>query len=150
MENKIRTNNSYRFFKAGKKIKDLLHQEMDKKGICHGHAMILHVLNDYGCLSQVQLARILSITPASISSIIQGMRKEGLINRIPDPKDERIMLTSLTEKGMNQAVIVIEVWEKVEREFSKCFSPAEYEALSRLLNSTEKLLTGEEKLKNES
>jgi len=140
----IRDYNSFRLFKTGKNIRETFRLRIEKQGVTAGHAMILHVLSDFECLSQVQMAKKLGITPASISTLIQSMKKEDLINRVPDPKDERIMLTTLTEKGKTQAVIVTNAWEEVEAVFKQHYSDEEYLLLKTLLDKANTPLEDEE------
>lgn len=50
-------------------------------------------------MSQKELAARLNVTPPSITASIQKMERDGYLTRHPDPKDQRVMRLSLTEKG---------------------------------------------------
>jgi DNA-binding MarR family transcriptional regulator len=141
-----RTYNSFRLFLLGKKIRDTFRLEVEKNDVSIGHAMIINVLNGYGSLSQVQMSRILNITPASVSNLIQSMLKDQLIERKADEKDERIMLATLSEKGLAQSKIVKEAWKSVEQRFTGAFTNEENQLISQLLNKFEE----KEYLLNES
>lgn len=119
-------------FRAGKIIKELFRISIEKQGILNGHAMILHVLYDHGTLPQVQLAKMLGIKPASVTTLLQSMVKEELINRTPCDRDERIMLTSLTEKGIRQAEAVIKTWRETAQLIECMFEKEEYETFRQL------------------
>ncbi len=124
---------SLSFVKAGKQIKDKFRKKVEKAGLMHGHAMVLHVLSNHENMSQIQIAKVLEIKPASISPILQCMQKEGSIERKSDPNDDRTILVSLTEKGVEQAQRVVKFWKEVEKEIFASFSKEEIEQLSRTI-----------------
>lgn len=125
--------------KAGKTIKEIFRINIEKHGILHGHALTLYVLFDHGTISQIQLSRILNIKPASVSTVLQSMKKEELITRTPDPSDDRIMLTSLTEKGKLQAETVVKTWDSIEKSVKDLYTDEEFKQLrylcSKILNN---------------
>ncbi len=45
------------------------------------------------------LAEALGVTPRNITTIVDGLEREGLLARRPDPTDRRAILLELTEKG---------------------------------------------------
>ena len=91
-------------------------------------------------LNQKDLANKLSITPASVSVIVNQMESEGLLNRIPDEKDGRKFTLLLTEKGRSLVSKVRNSWLKIQEEITNGFTESEKGTLLRLLQKVEKNL----------
>lgn len=68
-----------------------------------GQYRALSALEQTGAIPQKELARILEVRPASISEILLKLEHKGLVERIPDQKDKRITLVTLTNAGRMQA-----------------------------------------------
>ena len=60
----------------------------------------LRVLAQNGRLSSVELSRKLFVTPSNITGIIDRLEKKGFVKRVQKKGDRRIMLISLTRKGL--------------------------------------------------
>lgn len=50
-------------------------------------------------MSQKELAEQMNVTPSTITTSIQKMEREGYVKRCVDPKDQRVMRLSITEKS---------------------------------------------------
>jgi DNA-binding MarR family transcriptional regulator len=118
--------------RISKIIKEQYRQKIEEHEVLHGHGMILHALKDKGRMSQVQLSRYLNVKPASVCTLLQNMQKEGLITREADTHDERVMLTSLTEKGLLKSEEVDKAWKEIDAEYRELFSEEEYITLRNL------------------
>ena len=75
-------------------------------------AGILFALHHNSGLSQRELAKKMKLTPPTITSGIQKMEKQGLIERRSDEQDQRIMRLYLTEKAES---CIEQVWDVVRR-----------------------------------
>ena len=75
-------------------------------------AGILFALHHNSGLSQRELAKKMRLTPPTITSGIQKMEKQGLIERWSDEQDQRIMRLYLTEKAES---CIEQVWDVVRR-----------------------------------
>lgn len=73
-----------------------MYQEFD---LNKSQAGVLFTLHQSDSMSQKELAARLNVTPPSITASIQKMERDGYLTRHPDPKDQRVMRLSLTEKG---------------------------------------------------
>lgn len=62
---------------------------------------VLRTLVMSGPISSADLSRKLYVTPTNITGIIDRLEKKGLIERIRQHGDRRIVLITLTESGMN-------------------------------------------------
>lgn len=65
----------------------------------HGQGRILAMLRLKSKITAKDLSYILGIRQQSLNETLQKLEKEGYIVRTPSPKDRRVMLISLTEKG---------------------------------------------------
>ena len=52
-----------------------------------------------GILTQTDLGRLMTITPPSVSYLVNGLEDEGYITRRPDPENRRATFVELTDKG---------------------------------------------------
>ncbi|MBF0269036.1 MAG: MarR family transcriptional regulator [Alphaproteobacteria bacterium] len=92
-------------------------------------ACVWHV----GQLMQSDIARHTSIDPSTLSRMIGGMEKRGLLKREKSPQDSRAVLVRLTGKGKKIAEALIPKALAVERAALEGFSPAEIAKLHGLM-----------------
>ncbi len=72
----------------------------------------LRVLVRHGRLSSVELSRKLFVTPSNITGIIDRLEKKGFVKRVQKKGDRRIMLISLTRKGIEVSKSLPDPMEK--------------------------------------
>jgi DNA-binding MarR family transcriptional regulator len=68
-------------------------------GVSVMQSHILYELRKRPNQSLLDLAGILGVDTSSLSRQVQQLVELGLVNRVPDPKDRRYVLLSLTEAG---------------------------------------------------
>ena len=68
-------------------------------GLTGPQSEALRTLKDEGPMSSAALSRRLYVTPSNVTGIIDRLEKKELVERIRKPRDRRISLISLTEKG---------------------------------------------------
>ena len=101
------------------------------------HAETLRFINEaerQGNLPTMRdVADYLKIAPPSATSLVNAFMKDGVIKRVADPKDRRIVRLSLSKKGLR----FLEVTRlQREKAFASLFSPlsaADSKELSRIL-----------------
>ncbi|WNR42828.1 MarR family winged helix-turn-helix transcriptional regulator [Paenibacillus roseipurpureus] len=71
-------------------------------GVSVVQSHILYELFKSPNISLNELSEILSIDTSTLSRQVQQLVENDLINRLPDPKDRRYVVLSLTETGENQ------------------------------------------------
>ncbi len=69
-------------------------------GLTGAQSALLRTLLSEGSMSSVDLSRQLYVTPSNITGIIDRLEKKGLVHRDRQPKDRRVVLIRLTEKGL--------------------------------------------------
>jgi DNA-binding MarR family transcriptional regulator len=87
------------FVHTSKLHKDLLRKLAHKNGLEQGQPIALAVIISHQGISQRQLSEKLFITTASTTTLLQKLEKAGLIERKPDPNDQRAFCVYATEKG---------------------------------------------------
>ena len=76
------------------------HQKVvGQKGLCYGQPLTLMILYDEQPICQTKLAKLMNVTPASVTVSLKRMEKSGWIVKEINPKDKRYSLIRLTQKG---------------------------------------------------
>jgi Transcriptional regulators len=110
-----------------------MHVLFEKVGIYPGQHAILFILGKQGGLSQRELAERVHIKAATITVMLNRMAKTGLIERRPDPNDQRIARVYLTAQGYTILTQVKESLKIIESECFSNFTAEEQYSLLRLL-----------------
>lgn len=108
-------------------------QQMSEMDLHPGQAAMLKCLQRQDGLSQSQLAKNLHIKPPTVAVTIKRMEKSGLLNRRPDPQDQRKTLIYLSEKGRDMLDKIKEIMEVNDQELFEGFTEAELCLLRRFL-----------------
>jgi DNA-binding MarR family transcriptional regulator len=74
--------------------------------------LVLCSLAAKGSLSSVNLSKILCVTPANMTGIIDRLEQKKLIRRVKKEDDRRISLIELTEKGLKLSQTVPDTIEE--------------------------------------
>lgn len=94
------------FFDVSRLNHQFSQAQPDSMSPFRGQSRCLFVLEATGTINQKDLAKELSIRPASVSEILFQMEQKGWIRRTTSAKDKRVSLISLTEDGRRQAEII--------------------------------------------
>jgi DNA-binding MarR family transcriptional regulator len=73
--------------------------------------------------------------PSNMTQLIDRLEADGLVRRLPDPADRRIVRAELTKLGKQRATAGARVIAKVRADFAKAVSKADSAALERLVQS---------------
>lgn len=65
--------------------------------------LVLNITEDRPAFTVTQISALLQITPAGVTHLINPLETAGYVERLPDPKDRRIVLIGLTDKGTKVA-----------------------------------------------
>lgn len=72
---------------------------LDGVGLTYPQYLVMLVLWEKGCLSVKTIGEKLDLDSGTLSPLLKRLEQAGLISRTRDPKDERQVIISLTEKG---------------------------------------------------
>ena len=72
------------------------------------HALIrlLHFANEHR-LTQFEIASEMQVTSSNVTFLVDGLEKEGLVQRLPHPTDRRTVHVHLTPEGEDFAKIIV-------------------------------------------
>ncbi|MBI1190475.1 MAG: MarR family transcriptional regulator [Tepidisphaera sp.] len=86
---------------TGERIKALVEQRLAKEGTSHARFIVLAKLNREPAtrMQASDLASRIGVTKQTMSSLIDGLEKDGFVRREEDPSDRRVTLVALTESG---------------------------------------------------
>ncbi len=92
-----------------------------KHGLSHGRFAILMYLNrnPETSVNQTHLAEAYGVSKATITGLIDGLERDTMVERLPDPTDRRASLVRLAPAG---------------REFLAAFLPDHFLAVSRVMS----------------
>ncbi|MFO7295931.1 MAG: MarR family transcriptional regulator [Clostridia bacterium] len=121
------------FADTAKLHRDLFRKLAHQNGLEHGQPFVLAIIIANEGISQRQLSEKLFITPASTTALLQKLEKAGLIERIPDPNDQRAFCIYATEKGRMVDQRMKEGLQELEKACFYNFSQQELEEFRRLL-----------------
>lgn len=107
--------------------------EANKIGLTSGQPKILYFLSKFKEADQKTIANYLEIEQATVGSILLGMEKSELIVRKQHDGNRRSLYVSLTEKGIEAAKIMNNVFDKIENIAAKTLSDENKEELKHLL-----------------
>jgi DNA-binding MarR family transcriptional regulator len=89
--------------------KDMTRSEYELLGM-----LVMRLEGNQKSLSIGEISNFLQITPAGVTHLINPLEEKGLIERLKDPSDRRVVLVGITEKGIVIAEdLMAEVQEKL-------------------------------------
>jgi DNA-binding MarR family transcriptional regulator len=80
-----------------------------------------------------ELARRLDVKPPSVTKVVRGLERQGLVQRIGDSEDARVSWIRPTAEGKRVERGVADAWLAAERETLAPLSPSDAAALHALL-----------------
>ncbi|HJW76345.1 MAG TPA: MarR family transcriptional regulator [Thermoleophilia bacterium] len=112
-----------------------------KHGLYPGQEILLMHLCDCDGLMHSEIARLLDVTPATVSRIVDRMEAGGLVQRQADADDQRVSRVYLSADGRKLIEPSELVWGELERESFVNMTAEERVLLRRLLMQVLKNLT---------
>jgi len=110
----IRSTVSYRIARLCRRHRALGAELLAAVGLHPGPEMLLMELWAEDGLSQRELAERLEVRPPTITNMLHGLERAGLVLRRPDPQDGRVQRVHLTERGRGLEEPVAGVWAELE------------------------------------
>jgi DNA-binding MarR family transcriptional regulator len=72
---------------------------LEPMGLTHPQYLVMLALWQHGPLAVKDLSRLLQLDPGTMSPLIKRLETAGLLRRDRDPRDERALAISLTDRG---------------------------------------------------
>lgn len=99
------------FFKLSKDYKAYIDEALAPY-LTEGQLAVLEVALEKGKVKPSDFLPYLSTTPAAVTTLLDRMEKNGLIQRVRDEHDRRVVWVHLTEKGKREGLRGIKIRER--------------------------------------
>ncbi|HEY4140013.1 MAG TPA: MarR family transcriptional regulator [Pseudolabrys sp.] len=106
---------------------------LEPHGLLTTQWSVLRVLWDIEGLTQVELAERMRVEKASLTDVLDGMERRGLIMRARNEKDRRKINITLTAQGRKLKAGLLPHALKINRKATRGMNDAEASELRRLL-----------------
>lgn len=120
-------------FKTSRLHYRLTFAKMAEQGIPIGSPPLLRWIGEHDGCRHKDLASNCHLEPATVTSALLTMEKEGLIRREPDPNDRRSICLSLTPKGTETLERAGRIFRALEEAYFEGFSEEEKRMAEKLL-----------------
>jgi DNA-binding MarR family transcriptional regulator len=110
-----------------------LADELAPHGILTAQWSVLRILWDMEGLTQVELAERMLVEKASLTSVLEGMERRGLILRVRNVEDRRKINITLTAQGRRLKAELLPSGRKINRRAIRGMGEAEISQFRQLL-----------------
>jgi MarR family transcriptional regulator, lower aerobic nicotinate degradation pathway regulator len=124
---------SYLASQVSKYGRQRLEVALEARDLRLAHQAVLSALDDFGALSQQQLADALDLDKSHLVGRIDELQRRGIVTRTQDPADRRRNRVELTAEGKALAAELKPVAVQSQQGFLDTLSTAEQETLTTLL-----------------
>ena len=100
----------------------MLENGLSQSGVHSGQIFILFELWKQDGLSQIELAKNLSLSPPTINKLVKGLFVSGFLELRRSETDARVVCVYLSEKGVQIKFQVETIWEGLENRISEGFN----------------------------
>ena len=106
-------------FDIGRLVRQRMFSNKCFSDLCHSEIEVLMFLKDNGVSTMKAISDHLRIKPSSTTPIIDKLFKKGILKRIPDKKDRRIVYITLTKSGLKE---INEKHKQIQETIKKVFN----------------------------
>ena len=103
----------------GRLLERAVEEELAPAGLHHGQGRILLNIKASGEITQANLARLMDVTPATVTNMLKPLERRGLVRRKTDPKTNRAIIVSLSVDGDHACLQIQSAWERIEERMCK-------------------------------
>ncbi|MDQ1041213.1 DNA-binding MarR family transcriptional regulator [Streptomyces sp. V3I8] len=118
---------------------------MSTAGLSLSRTKVLQALAGRGALHQAELAASLGQAPRSVTQIVEGLERLGLVARTGDPEDRRRKTVSLTDSGRTALAAAEQAGTQALRHCFGSLEPQQLGTLDALLVHLDIALTDGDK-----
>lgn len=116
-------------------LEDRLELALDSVGLSTAKYGVLSQLAEAGPLPLSELAARQRCVRSNMTQLVDRLEAEGLVRRVDDPADRRIVLAELTSRGRELAAAGARQWGTVQSEFCESLSERDRAAIGRVLSA---------------
>ena len=123
--------------------KRLLHMDtiQAEHGIPLSHVQVLSMLNETGSMSVSEISRRLGIAKPNITPLVDRLIEVGLVDRIRDTVDRRVVNVVILSAGQEKLKAIRETIAEQVQEWALHVSPEDFVELSNALEAITRVLT---------
>lgn len=136
------------FFSISKLLEDRSRKILELHKIFQGQGKVLSELSRKDGMTQIEIAKTLDISPATVTNMVKRMEASKLVKRSNDKDDERMIRVRLSKEGTKAALKVDEAWKIVDKDLDLILSNEEQKQLNQLLIKIQTGLTSEKYLES--
>ncbi|SRR5581483_5866287 len=119
---------------SGKVAGARLDEALQTANVTRAQLAALWALAEYGEPMQLgELAEYLHSVRSNATQMVDRLEAEGLVQRVFDPKDRRVVLVQITEEGRQRYEHGMQARQKLEEELLRQFNQEECEQFASLL-----------------
>lgn len=126
------------FVKSVKKLYLLMNKHIERElkayGLARSQFQVIYFTNKAGEITQKELLQIMQVEPATLTVIIDGLAKKGLLKRSENKKDKRSNVIKLTRRGENVQKKVPSLHEIIEEKMFQTISKSDQKIVMRLIS----------------
>jgi len=133
MERALLDSMSYRLVRVAKAHRGLVAEGLAELGLHTGQELVLMQLWREDGLRHSDLAQRIGVAPPTVTKVLRGMDRTGLVTREADSQDARASRVWLTERGRSLREPVEGLWQAVERRVLRGVDRSERDLVERAL-----------------
>jgi len=123
---------------AAHALEDRVEAALEKAGLSTPKFSVLSALVSTGePLSLSELASRLSCVRSNMTQLVDRLEADGLVERIDDPADRRLVKAAITKEGRTRYAAGAEAMDELHRDFSANIQPEDRDAFARMLSALE-------------
>lgn len=126
--------------RAAQRIGDTLQAEAGRHGVGMRAQLVLTALVAKAGRTQLALGAALCLDKTTLTTVLDKLERDGLVQRRPDPQDRRVRIPEITDAGRRLQEQVAGAVRNVEDELLATLSPDQQKvleaALCRLVEAT--------------
>lgn len=119
------------------RVRKVLDEHMVTSGLSLARTKLLQVLERSGTVRQTSLAQELGFAQRSITQAVEGLERDGLAVRRPDPADGRAKLVTLTDRGAAALAAGTVAGDQLLTRIFGALDPGQLAALDALLTTVD-------------
>jgi len=134
---------SEELWKVSRKMRTLFDARVRASGLTLARARTLILLGKKDCMTQTELADALEIEGPTLVPLLDGLEKQGLIERRPVDGDRRAKRIALTATGQEQAAYVDTLVKEFRSDVLKDVAEDDLKAAIRVFHAMAKNIEAE-------
>ncbi|MFB2553822.1 MarR family winged helix-turn-helix transcriptional regulator [Ensifer soli] len=134
---------SDKLFELYHRVHRLVNETMTEEGVSLARSKFLFFLSKLGPCRSTDIACALNFAPRTVTEAIDGLERDKLVVRRPDPEDRRAKIVSITEFGQSMLEAAENPKKQLIEEIFSALTDEQldqmYEIVSRLVEKTDEI-----------